>query len=222
MVDIPWGLTHIPDHDPKTADRDHLFTGGVMPFIPPSGFFSTRNAAALRAVMMLLRPSVVVEIGVGETETSSTRLLLSMLPAGGTYVGIDLHDKDRGDNVTRWTTYGNGKSAFFQSDSGDFDTVVDWLRGLRCLPIDLLFIDGKHSVSQCLADWRYARCVRPGGVVVLHDVNYHPGPRLLMEAVDRILFDVVDLFPPTDAERNPNLGTDYGMALLQRTAPWSS
>jgi len=42
-------------------------------------------------------------------------------------------------------------------------------------PIDLVFIDGDHSYEGCRADVEmYGPLVRPGGLVVLHDILPHP------------------------------------------------
>jgi len=38
-------------------------------------------------------------------------------------------------------------------------------------PIDLLFIDGDHRYEGAKADWeRFSRWMRPGGLVVMHDI----------------------------------------------------
>ena len=41
-------------------------------------------------------------------------------------------------------------------------------------PIDLLFIDGDHSLNGCMADvLDYGPLLRPGGILALHDVSPH-------------------------------------------------
>lgn len=41
-------------------------------------------------------------------------------------------------------------------------------------PFDMVFIDGDHTYEGCWQDFRdYAPFVRPGGLVVLHDICYH-------------------------------------------------
>lgn len=52
--------------------------------------------------------------------------------------------------------------------------------------VDLLHIDGDHSLKGCLADWEnYRGLVRPGGLVVFHDTCNpdEPGVRSVFEAV---------------------------------------
>jgi|SRR5579875_3200941 len=52
-------------------------------------------------------------------------------------------------------------------------------------PLDLLFIDGDHSLDACTFDYTaYAPLLRPGGLLLFHD--YYPalrdsGPRILIE-----------------------------------------
>jgi len=53
-------------------------------------------------------------------------------------------------------------------------------------PVDLLHIDGDHDYPQARRDWdQYRGFVRPGGLVVLHDVANHPGPRRLLAEIER-------------------------------------
>lgn len=44
-------------------------------------------------------------------------------------------------------------------------------------PIDFLFIDGGHTYSEVVDDWRmYSPMVRKGGIIAFHDVIPHPNP----------------------------------------------
>lgn len=57
-------------------------------------------------------------------------------------------------------------------DSHDPGTLADLTDRLAGRPVDVLFIDGDHSVEGTLADWRmYSPLVRPGGLVLLHDIR---------------------------------------------------
>ena len=73
--------------------------------------------------------------------------------------------------------------------------------------IDLLFIDGWHSVNQCLADWRYTERLSPKGIVVMHDTNEHPGPFVVFEAIDETIFD---------KRKYCTEGADWGIATFIR------
>jgi cephalosporin hydroxylase len=54
-----------------------------------------------------------------------------------------------------------------------------WLRKeLRGLPVDVLVIDGDHSAKGVLQDFdTYSPLVRPGGMVLMHDIAVMNDPR---------------------------------------------
>jgi hypothetical protein len=45
-------------------------------------------------------------------------------------------------------------------------------------------------MGNTINDWMYSDLVDVGGVVVLHDTNYHPGPTLLVDAIDTSIYNV--------------------------------
>ena len=51
-------------------------------------------------------------------------------------------------------------------------------------PVDLLFIDGDHSYSACMDDFRYSKYLKKGGFVVFDD--YHPTYREIMKAAEEV------------------------------------
>ena len=55
--------------------------------------------------------------------------------------------------------------------------------------LDLIMIDGWHSVNMCINDWQYTEKLSATGVVVLHDINFHPGPVVLFDAIADNLFE---------------------------------
>jgi predicted O-methyltransferase YrrM len=64
---------------------------------------------------------------------------------------------------------------FLKADSHRTDTVMRVSRILGRRPLDLLFIDGDHTLSGVAADFEmYSPLVRSGGFVALHDIV--PGP----------------------------------------------
>jgi hypothetical protein len=211
-----WGLNYTPTLEPTYSDdRDHYFE---KPCEPSGGYFSRANAAVMRAVMATLNPlRCILEIGVwaGKTreQRSSTAVILRAVPFACRYIGVDKHDNGRSDYVR---SYGNPCGRFFQMDSSQLAEM------LRAFPvdhlIDLLWIDGGHSVHSVLTDWQFAQYVRPGGVVLMHDTAYHPGPRLVFDAVDERLFDKTLLLMPESDDRPASEGCDYGMGLLRRRA----
>jgi predicted O-methyltransferase YrrM len=59
-------------------------------------------------------------------------------------------------------------------------------------PVDVLFIDGDHSLDGALADWRmYSPLVRPGGLVLLHDIKC-AGEEAVAAAWEQIRAGVTD------------------------------
>lgn len=130
----------------------------------------------------------VMEIGVHrprlDGDMSSTKVILNQRPVK--YLGVDIKNRR---NEIEWLTYQGTKSSFYHGSSNDFEAVHQALVDWDVLPLDLLMVDGNHSVNQAYADFRYADLVRPGGYVVYHDTNWHPGPVLLFDSVDTIMYD---------------------------------
>lgn len=55
--------------------------------------------------------------------------------------------------------------------------------------IDLLFIDGDHSVDTVFKEYQfYLPLMKKDGIIVLHDTTMHPGPYLFMQAIDENVF----------------------------------
>lgn len=63
-------------------------------------------------------------------------------------------------------------------DSHELDTLVEVRSVLDGQPVDLLFIDGDHSVMGVASDYAmYGEFVRPGGVIAFHDIVPTTDPR---------------------------------------------
>lgn len=63
------------------------------------------------------------------------------------------------------------------ADSHAPETVARVRRAIGRAPVDLLFVDGDHSYEGVRRDFElYAPLVRPGGLVVFHDVSQRPTP----------------------------------------------
>jgi predicted O-methyltransferase YrrM len=70
--------------------------------------------------------------------------------------------------------------------------------------VDLLFIDGDHSYAGVQNDFRmYSELVRPGGIVVLHDISY---PNLEGCEVWRFWDDLKEHYPHQEIVRHPPSG----------------
>ena len=143
----------------------------------------------------------VVEIGVNRNgDRSFTQALLKNKPNHIPYLGIDVDDKSYlNDPAKRIYT--------IQSNSFDQERIRDYMRSEGIEKISLLFIDGDHSVNAVVNDWRYTDLLSESGVVMLHDTVSHPGPRVILEAIDQRMFRVEKHFPNED---------DYGLAIAYR------
>ena len=199
-----FGLRYVPSLEPGLSDtRDRHFDHTEIK--PPGGMFSDRNEAALRAAMASLRPlDAILEIGCWGGSSrghSSTNCLVDNKPKRCWYFGVDIADNGRREHIED-PYY---RRVFIQEDSADRKRVRAMLPQLWRW--DILFIDGRHSVAQVIADWSYAELLRSGGLVIMHDINYHPGPRLVFDAVDPDLFDKSSVCPHAD---------DFGLGLLRR------
>ncbi len=195
------GLKYFPDLEPEVDnDQDG----------PPFGWtaiqeISDCNRASVREVVEHLGESLraAMEIGVDRSNVRSmSRIIMEGRPKGSFYLGIDLDDKsylNDPDNNT-WT---------LQCNSHDQNRVREFLKSKGIEQLDLLFIDGWHSVNTCVNDWRYTDMLRVGGMVLLHDSNGHPGCAALFDAVDENLYEKIRCC--TDP-------SDFGIAAFKRKA----
>jgi hypothetical protein len=125
----------------------------------------------------------ILEIGVHRNEgRSMTNILMDLKPSGCQYLGIDVDDKSFLDNAKLGIHT-------IRANSHDKVAVRKKLRELSMTSIDLLMIDGWHSVHTCVNDWGYVDLLSNHGAVILHDTNAHPGCVALYHAVDEALFD---------------------------------
>lgn len=135
--------------------------------------FTAANHAILESVFKFSKINTALEIGVcRNAERSSTYTIINNLPKNGIYLGVDLEDKSflNSDNIHT-----------IQTNSSNYDIVVEKLKDIGIDKLDFIHIDGWHSINQVLKDWEYTKLLNVGGVVCLHDTNAHPGPYLLTE-----------------------------------------
>jgi hypothetical protein len=86
--------------------------------------------------------------------------------------------------------------------------VLGKLRSQNIEKLDLIMIDGWHSVNMCVNDWQYTDLLSDHGMVILHDTNSHPGCVALFDAVDENLW-IKERFCTNN---------DYGIATFKRRA----
>lgn len=187
-------------HDQRDDIDDPRLLGYIFPPIPQE--FSESNWQWLSKIagnfsvtyFGCLCPKNILEIGVHRNaEKSSTSLLHSLMRSSlsqdSTYLGVDLEDK----------SYLNSDSVHtIQCNSSEYDLVYDKMLAIGMTSIDLLFIDGCHSINQVLDDWEYTKLLSDKGIVFFHDTTAHPGPKLFLENLDRKKWYVVENFCPDD------------------------
>jgi cephalosporin hydroxylase len=126
----------------------------------------------------------IIEIGISRNGPRSfTNDLLSNKPDHLKYLGVDIEDKSYLNNVD--------KNIFtIKENSFNRESVESYVSEIGIQKISILFIDGWHSVNAVINDWGYASLLSENSVVILHDTNYHPGPTILVESINKKLFRV--------------------------------
>jgi|LakMenEpi03Aug12_release.lakeMendotaPanAssembly.Ray.scaffolds.fasta_scaffold87866_4 hypothetical protein len=141
------------------------------------------NLNALQSIIDKIKLDNIIEIGVARDKKSFTNILLKNKPKSGIYCGIDVMDKSFLNNPEE-------NIYTIQCNSWDQNTIRNYLKSIGLIGCSLLLIDGWHAMGNTINDWMYSDLVDVGGVVVLHDTNYHPGPTLLVDAIDTSIYNV--------------------------------
>lgn len=199
-TDSIYGLKYRPSIEPEHNDHTDFYAEFYRP-VPRE--FSTANQDVLQQALLSV-PAVrcIVEIGVQRNPLpeSSTGILLRHKAADCVFIGVDIEDKSH-------LASADARIYTLKMDSADRGRVHELMDQLGVKTIDFLFIDGWHSVSQCLADWRYVERLSPDGVVVMHDTNVHPGPVAVFEAIDEKIFEKTKYCTE---------GPDWGISVIRR------
>jgi predicted O-methyltransferase YrrM len=146
------------------------FDGMLRPFQNKHEFkrFIERVAA--------IKPQTVVEIG---TARGGSLFLLSCVSdPNALLVSIDLPAGQYGGGYPSWKAFifrrfvGRAQTLhLIRGDSHKQATFDRTVNALKDSPVDLLFIDGDHSYDGAKKDFlRYRTLVRPGGLIVFHDI----------------------------------------------------
>jgi cephalosporin hydroxylase len=118
------------------------------------------------------RPGTVLEIGTAQGGTLF--LFAHVASSDATLVTVDLSFGGRGA-LYRAFARKEQSIRLLEADSHRPETVEAVRRELRGRPLDLLFVDGDHSLHGVRRDVElYRPLVRPGGLIALHDIV--PGP----------------------------------------------
>lgn len=130
---------------------------------------------------------LVVEVGVwrqpNSPDKTSTQLFLELKSDTTDYLGIDLEDRPHVQGY-------KPRTSVLKMDSGNTEAISNIIRGLYNKPIDFLFIDGLHSVEQVKKELAFIPLVKKGGVIAFHDISFHAGPNVWMEAFDPAKFTI--------------------------------
>ena len=182
-----FGLRFFPNLEPDCSnDQDSPAFGNVN-----SPEITDDNLKLIKEVIQNLgsKLTAIIEIGVNRNfERSMSQILIHERPKNSFYCGIDLVDKSQLNDL-------EANTHTLMCNSHDQSTVREFLTKHKISQIDLLFIDGWHSVNSCINDWRYADLLSPHGIVLMHDTNSHPGPIALFEAINDELFIKERYFP---------------------------
>lgn len=196
------GLAFVPTIEPAHSDRVDYYPEQWSPKGRKDLDVSKKNKFIL--AKELHDAKRIVEIGVHDAGT----FLMREKNRNAVYLGIDTQDRSSLNDYRRLIYTLQIDSREIKYVCIILDNVLKKIGFERGdLNIDLLFIDGFHSVTQCINDWMYSSLVAPGGVVILHDTNYHPGPIALFEAIDERLWEKEKLCLDPD---------DYGIAVIRR------
>jgi cephalosporin hydroxylase len=122
-------------------------------------------AAAVRLVADV-KPEILLEIG---CDTGGT--LWAWRQVCPQVYGITLPDNSYSTGGSGGPLRDHGTTVYV-GDSHD-PAALRWLLGeLAGRPLDVLVLDGDHLYAGVRADWdMYAMLVRPGGLVLLHDIH---------------------------------------------------
>lgn len=143
----------------------------------------------------------ILEIGVSRNSDGSfCHAMLVNKPDHIPYLGVDLDDKSYLNNPSK-------KIYTISENSYNQETVRNYMKEIGMNKISILFIDGHHSVNTVINDWLYSDLLSDNGIVIFHDTNFHTGPTIFIEAIDRNQYDVVKYFE----EYN-----DYGVSIAYK------
>lgn len=216
---IGWALRYFRSRTPQGTSPAAALAFTFSPagqLILPGQFRS--EIQQLAELMHQKKPRTVVEIG---TKWGGTLAIwcASADPAA-TLVSIDLPGGIHGGGYPRWReliyrrlAQPRQKLHLLRMDSHRPET-LDQVKTL--LPdggIDFLFIDGDHTYEGVKQDFEmYSPFVRPGGLVVFHDICVHSAEQQCQ--VDRFWEEVRTKYKSREFVENPNQGM-FGIGVLE-------
>lgn len=204
-MSIPYGLRYVPSFGSDKANNsdkllNYLLAGKKLNVTEE--FSPCNREVLLRELATVPENGVIVEVGIARNgELSSTCALINNRLPGVKYIGIDIKTYD-------YPFLNKPDVHVFQMDSSDTATIMQRVWEISGkYTIDLLHIDGWHSVNQILRDWLLIEYLAPNGVALFHDTNYHPGPTALFASIDTRMFTV---------KKYCENEHDYGIGVVRR------
>lgn len=157
-------------------DHEWPFNGKLAPIE-----FSDCNKEKLKEKFLLVKQNAkaILEIGVCKNGLdSSTYVFFNNKNKETFYIGVDLLDKSELNNSEE-------NIITFQSDSSNYEEIMAKCAELGISEFDFIFIDGFHSINQCIKDWKFVDNLSKNGIVGLHDTSNHPGPQALIQNINQ-------------------------------------
>lgn len=167
----------IKTNDSNFNDRDSPETIDGNPWDAISTDYS-HQAMLERLLTIKDQCRVIVEIGVDAYDAPGfTDIFLEHKRPETIYIGIDINDKSYlNDPDKNIYTIQNSSSNYLEN--------LEKIKSFGATEIDLLFIDGPHSINQVLDDWEYTNILSNDGLVGFHDTRFHPGPKRFLQALN--------------------------------------
>jgi len=145
----------------------------------------------------------ILEIGVSHNRDerfTSTSAIFDTKKDSTIYIGVDIDNKSHLDNETK-------NIYTIQSDASNIPKVMKFAKTKGVETFDFIFIDGWHSINQCIIEFNgYGAFLSDKGIIGVHDTNYHPGPRWLVERSDTTMWNI--------AEHRGEEFADFGISFM--------
>lgn len=171
-----YGLTSTPN------GKDFNLSSGA--WIGPIEISEAEHKVLKNIISMYTNPITIMEIGVFRNgKNSFTETILNTKLNDSIYLGIDLDDKSVLNNDIKHIYT-------LRVNSFDQNTVRNKLKELNINTLNILLIDGDHSIEGCVNDWKYVDMLSNDGTVIIHDTSSHVGPREFVKFIDKNIFDV--------------------------------
>lgn len=131
---------------------------------------------------------------------SATRIILEQKSPDTKYFGVSYVDATSLNN--------DDDINVIQRSVVDYGDIIGVASSKGVTGFDVIVFDVEASVNEMLQFWTYTSLLAIGGLIVLHDVHYHPGPKAIVENLDPTKFNV--------EIRCCDKKMDYGIAFITR------